>query len=176
MGARILKQVGILFYLSNSNLKTIHKKNFTITLTGGQIMRYQFENLKMWQNAMDLAEELYKITNSFPESERFGMVSQMQRAVVSMCANIAEGKSREQENVCIQFFYQSRGFVYELIILLKLSSRLYYIKKQTEQKLLEDCNSILSKINNIITGILRKDLYPIGRSKFKLKEELEDEV
>jgi four helix bundle protein len=51
----------------------------------------KFEDLQVWQKSHQLVLEIYKITKKFPDSERFGLVSQMRRAAVSIPANIAEG-------------------------------------------------------------------------------------
>lgn len=54
----------------------------------------KFENLTVWQKSHELALEVYKITKEFPSEERFGLISQMRRAAVSVAANIAEGFKR----------------------------------------------------------------------------------
>ena len=56
--------------------------------------RYSFEKLRVWQNARKFVLDVYKITNNFPAHEKFGLVDQIRRAVVSVPANIAEGSSR----------------------------------------------------------------------------------
>ena len=53
---------------------------------------HNYNNLQIWQQAMDLVEEIYKLTASFPIEEKFGLVSQMTRAAVSIPSNIAEGQ------------------------------------------------------------------------------------
>ena len=59
-----------------------------------QEYRYSFEKLRVWQNARKFVLDVYKITNNFPSHEKFGLVDQIRRAVVSVPANIAEGSSR----------------------------------------------------------------------------------
>lgn len=55
---------------------------------------YSFEKLQVWQHARGLAKNIYLITKQFPDDERFGLTSQLRRASVSVCSNLAEGSSR----------------------------------------------------------------------------------
>lgn len=55
---------------------------------------HNYKNLKIWHEAMDLATDIYSITSDFPEREKFGLISQLRRAAVSIPSNIAEGTSR----------------------------------------------------------------------------------
>ena len=58
---------------------------------------HNYNNLQIWQQAMDLVEDIYKLTASFPTEEKFGIVSQMTRAAVSIPSNIAEGAGRNSD-------------------------------------------------------------------------------
>ena len=62
-----------------------------------------YKNLIVWQKAMDLSVEIYKITAVLPEEEKFGLCSQMRRAVISIPSNIAEGHSRRAKKEFIHF-------------------------------------------------------------------------
>jgi four helix bundle protein len=73
-----------------------------------------FTELRTWQAARKLRQEIYRLTKSFPEEERFGLVAQMRRAAVSVTANLAEGYGRFSYQENMQFCRQSRGSVYEL--------------------------------------------------------------
>ncbi len=83
-----------------------------------------FEDLIAWQKAMRLAEEIYKLTRSLPEKERFGLCSQMRRAAVSVPSNIAEGHGRGSRQDYIRFLRTARGSINELRTQLMLASRL----------------------------------------------------
>ena len=83
-------------------------------------------DLLVWQKGMVLAKEIYRITRAFPSEERFGLVSQMRRAAVSIPSNIAEGQARRTTNEFIQFISQAEGSVAELDTQLTLSSDLGY--------------------------------------------------
>ncbi len=79
----------------------------TITIT-------TFFDLKAWQVAHALTLKIYEITKDFPQSERFGITSQLQRAASSITANIAEGFARYHYKDKARFYYQSRGSAAEV--------------------------------------------------------------
>ena len=68
-----------------------------------------FTDLEAWRKAHELALLIYKATEKFPKSEAFGLISQMQRAAVSITSNIAEGFGRQTLKEKIQFYYQAQG-------------------------------------------------------------------
>src|SRR2546427_2699537 len=74
--------------------------------------------------SMDLVEQVYQASRTFPRREDFGLTSQMRRAAVSVSANIAEGCGRYHTREFIQYLYTSRGSLFELMTLLDLSARL----------------------------------------------------
>jgi four helix bundle protein len=78
----------------------------------GKIRSYR--DLLMWQKGMALAKLIYKFTARFPDSERFGLVSQMRRAAVSVPSNIAEGQARQGKREFIQFLSHAEGSLAEL--------------------------------------------------------------
>ncbi|RZQ56314.1 four helix bundle protein [Pseudidiomarina tainanensis] len=87
-----------------------------------------FKDLKVYKSAMDLCVSVYKITDSFPGHELFGLVSQMRRAVVSVSSNIAEGAGRGSYREQIRFYYIARGSLAELETQLEISFRLGYVE------------------------------------------------
>jgi four helix bundle protein len=68
-----------------------------------------FKDLVVWQRAVQLTVAVYKLTSSFPESERFGLTNQMRRASVSVASNIAEGYGRSTKGEYLQFLGHARG-------------------------------------------------------------------
>jgi len=62
------------------------------------------KNLDVWKKAIDLSVEVYRLSNSFPNDERYGMTSQMRRAVVSIASNIAEGAARRTDKDFFTFY------------------------------------------------------------------------
>jgi four helix bundle protein len=86
-----------------------------------------FQDLKVWQKAHQLVLEVYKVTRSFPAEERFGLVSQMRRAAVSIPANIAEGFARRGIKDKLNFYNISNSSLEELKYYLILSEDLKYL-------------------------------------------------
>jgi len=73
-----------------------------------------YKDLLVWQKGITLVKKIYQLTQSFPDAERFGLVSQMRRAAVSIPSNIAEGQARHTRKEFIQFLSHSEGSVAEL--------------------------------------------------------------
>lgn len=84
-----------------------------------------YKDLVVWQKALDLVHEIYKITKQFPKSEIYALASQMQRAAVSIPSNIAEGQSRGHRPEFIQFLYIAYGSSSELETQILISKREY---------------------------------------------------
>jgi four helix bundle protein len=94
---------------------------------------YMHYDLRVWQLAMDLVVEVYAVTKQFPDSEKYGLGSQMQRAAVSVPSNIAEGAGRESNADFLRFLTISRGSLSELETQLLIAQRLNYVADVSEQ-------------------------------------------
>ncbi len=116
-------------------------------------MVFHFEKLTVWQEAMELVAMTYQTTKTFPQNERFGLTGQLQRAVVSIPANIAEGKGRYHPKEFIQFLYVARGSLYETITLIKTARNLEYLRLEEQEQLLTRCQSIASKLSGLINSL-----------------------
>ena len=114
------------------------------------VTEYDFEKLRVYQESLDLAEKIYEVTSTFPVSEQFGLTSQLRRAALSIPLNIAEGKGRYHTKVFVQFLYQARGSLYEVIALLKFGHRIKYLTKQAFEDLMHSVDQISSKLSNLI--------------------------
>ena len=88
------------------------------------------KNLKVWQKAMDLAEEIYGETKKFPPSETYGLSKQLRRSVVSIPANIAEGSGREHKREFLHFISIAKGLLRELETHLLIAGRLNYLPEE----------------------------------------------
>ncbi|MGP9632686.1 four helix bundle protein [Halomonas sp. AOP43-A1-21] len=86
------------------------------------------QELRVWQQAMDLVEQVYGITKLFPDDERYGLISQMRRCAVSVPSNIAEGAARGSTQEFIRFLYISQGSLSELETQLLIAQRLKYLE------------------------------------------------
>src|SRR6185503_9016715 len=87
-----------------------------------------YRDLRVWKTAISLALEVYRITESFPRSERFGLTSQLRRASVSVPSNIAEGHARSTRGEYKQFLSIARGSVAEVEVQLTLAEQLGYVE------------------------------------------------
>ena len=110
-----------------------------------------YENLKIWQEAMDLAEIVYGLIKQFPDYKKFDLASQIRRSVISIPSNIAEGKGRNSDKEFKQFLYIARGSLFELRTQLELARRLNYIKNTKEIK--EKIIALESMINTLINKL-----------------------
>ncbi|MBX9852584.1 MAG: four helix bundle protein [Cytophagaceae bacterium] len=113
---------------------------------------HHFKNLKVWQMSMDLAENVYKITETFPANEKFGLISQINRSAVSVCSNIAAGAGGGSDKEFSNFLSITLGSSFELETQLILAKRLNYID---EEKFLILSNS-LGEIQKMIIGLKNK--------------------
>ena len=104
-----------------------------------------FKDLNVWKLGMEIVEDVYNLSKRLPVEEKYGIVSQMKRAAVSIPSNIAEGHSRNYNKVFIQFLRTSLGSVSELNTLILLTVNLKMINK-TEIVLLEDKIDHISKM------------------------------
>lgn len=89
---------------------------------------HRYKDLKVWQKAIELSTEVYRITRKFPKDERFGLISQINRAVISIPSNIAEGAGRDTERDFNHFLGIALGSSFELETQLVISKELEYIE------------------------------------------------
>jgi len=109
-----------------------------------------FRNLALWKSSMNLTTEIYKLTKSFPDHERYGLASQMQRAAVSVPSNIAEGFGRESPRDLLRCLYTSRGSLMELSTQLEISVNLGYISSDNIKPIIEIANEVNKLLNGLI--------------------------
>lgn len=110
-----------------------------------------YRELRVWQTAMDLAEQCYLATRSFPREEQFGLTSQIRRAVVSIPANIAEGQGRKHTKEFLYHLSIARGSLMELETHLMLSQRVSFLDQQLMNQLL----AAADEIGRMLTGLSR---------------------
>ena len=105
------------------------------------------EKLDVWEKSMQLSVLVYDLTDSFPDSEKYGLVNQMRRCCVSIPSNIAEGAGRSHNKEFAQFLSISIGSAFELETQLSLSVRLKFIKEENVKYLLEELEAICKMLN-----------------------------
>ena len=110
-------------------------------------MRYR--DLIVWQKAMDLVVEIYRLSQTLPATEKFGLASQMQRAAVSIPSNIAEGHARKSSGAFINHLSIAAGSLAELETQIMLAERLNLCPKELSQSLL----ACADEIGRMLTGL-----------------------
>lgn len=116
-------------------------------------MKFNFENLIVWQTAIGLSKRIYEVTNTFPRNELYGLTNQARRASTSIALNIAEGKGRRGIKEFSHFLYIARGSLLELVTCIELSKVLGYIDDDTNQELRQSTYVLLKKLSGLIKTI-----------------------
>jgi len=96
-----------------------------------------FYELRVWQQAMSLALDIYRSTSHFPKHEAYGLTQQMRRAAVSIPSNIAEGKGYKSDRELSRFLCHARGSLQELHTQVILAKELQYLARTEAERLLE---------------------------------------
>lgn len=110
---------------------------------------YGFEKLDVWQKSRLLVRDIYLITKSFPDDERFGLTSQLRRAMISVSCNIAEGTSRWSNKEKIRFIEIAYGSLMEVVNCLMLAFDLEYISEQKILELRFNIDIVANKLNGL---------------------------
>ena len=109
------------------------------------------KDLDVWKASVALATQVYEVTREFPEAERFGLVSQMRRAAVSVASNIAEGAGRQSDKEFVRFLYLASGSASELDTQLEIS-RLANVGSVAR---LADLQTATARVSQLIYGLIR---------------------
>ncbi|QNF33312.1 four helix bundle protein [Adhaeribacter swui] len=117
---------------------------------------HNFKELKVWQEAMELAKEVYLTTATFPAGEKFGLVSQINRSVVSIPSNIAEGAGRSSNKELSQFLSISIGSAFELETQLLLARNLNFLPKEKSDYLIQKVSKIQRMLSVLKKRIIEK--------------------
>ncbi|MEY2495774.1 MAG: hypothetical protein QOJ45_2266 [Verrucomicrobiota bacterium] len=114
-----------------------------------------YKDLVVWQKGIELAKAIYRLTGKFPSEEKFGLVSQMRRATISIPSNIAEGQARHTTGEFIQFISHAEGSVAELETQLILSLELGFASAESAKTsfgLLDDIRRMLNGLRRKLSG------------------------
>ncbi len=109
--------------------------------------QYPFEKLRVWQAARVLAKQVYEVTATFPQSERYGLVSQCNRAAISVAANLAEGTSRQSRKDQAHFLEIAYGSLAELACLLILAKDIGILLEGSERDLRAGIEHVSVQLN-----------------------------
>lgn len=111
-----------------------------------------FTDLVVWQESHKLVVSLYKATETFPQTEIFGLTNQMRRCVISITSNIAEGFGRQSYKERVQFYSIAKGSNLELQNQLLAAGDIGFLNKERFQELAEQSVDV----GKLLTGLIRK--------------------
>lgn len=115
-------------------------------------MMTSYRQLIVWKKSIELVEKIYKLTSIFPNSELFGLTSQIRRAAVSIPSDIAEGYGRRSDKEYLQFFSIAYGSALELETQLFIAKRLGF----SENTLQSECESLLNEVIKMLYVMVYK--------------------
>ncbi len=123
-------------------------------------MAQPFQDLLVWQRAIEMNVAVYKLTATFPKQEIYGLTSQMQRAAVSVASNIAEGRGRLTPGEFKNFLGMAQGSNYELQTQMAIVRRL----EMGDASLLESANDLSVEVGRMLSSFISKMNTPKARS------------
>ena len=109
------------------------------------------KDLEVWRASIDLAREIYELTQAYPKEEQYGIVSQMRRAAVSVASNIAEGAARQGNKEFLQFLYIALGSASELDTQIEISRKIGF----SDGHRLDEVQKHLETISKMLQGLIR---------------------
>ena len=117
------------------------------------MLNLSHKNLEVYRLSLQLMEETYKITKSFPKDEQYILVSQLRRAAISVCSNIAEGASRISKREKKRFYEIARGSIVEIDTQLEISCILKYSEKEKQVLILSILASLFKMLSKMILNL-----------------------
>ena len=115
-----------------------------------------YEELEVWQQAMDLVTLVYRATQKFPKEEVYGLTSQLRRAAVSVPSNIAEGQGRRSTKEFLNHLSIARGSLMEVRTQSEISKRLNYSSPETHLEILQRSETVAKLLNGLIRALNAK--------------------
>lgn len=115
-----------------------------------------YKDLIVWQKSIALVTSIYELSKTFPSEEKFGVVSQLNRAAVSIPSNIAEGWGRESSKNYLQFLKIARGSVMETETLLVISKNLNFINDTQFSSITNEVEEVSKILQGLINSIQQK--------------------
>jgi len=112
-----------------------------------------FRELRIWQEAVELALAIYRATMAFPKHELYGLTSQMRRAAVSIPSNVAEGKGHSSNGDFGRFLFHARGSLLELQTQILVAQGLEYLTEEQAAKLTQTTDDLGRGLNGLIQSV-----------------------
>ncbi len=118
---------------------------------------FSFEKLEVWKNAIIFSKQIYEITLTFPDTEKFGLVSQIRRATISISSNIAEGSAKKSLKEQAKFTEIAFGSLLEVLNQIIIAKELKYINNETYILIRNDILQISRQLNALKNSQLRRN-------------------
>ena len=119
----------------------------------GGDMPASFKDLRVWQDAMKFAVDIYRATAQFPRHELYGLSQQLRRAAVSIPSNIAEGKGHRSDREFAHFLQHARGSLLEVQTQVKIAEELQYWTAKDAEHLIASSDAIGRSLNSLINSL-----------------------
>lgn len=126
---------------------------------------YAFEKLKIWDEIRKLIKSIYLITKSFPDDEKYSLVSQIRRAVISVSSNLVEGTGRTSSKDQAHFYQLSYSSLMEVLSQLIVSQELNYIKEENYREIRNQIENVSYMLNQLRKSTLSKLSQPTKPSQ-----------
>jgi four helix bundle protein len=109
-----------------------------------------YRDLKVWQTAMEMVQEVYRLTQAFPREETYGLTVQLRRAAVSIASNIAEGKGRSSDKELLHFLSNAKGSLFEVKTQIMIADGLGYLSRSQTDQLLSQSAEVGRRLNGLM--------------------------
>lgn len=113
--------------------------------------------MEIWKRSMEFIAQIYLVTEKFPQEEKFGLISQVRRASLSIALNIAEGSGAGSDKDFARYLTIAISSTYEVVCGLEISVRLKICKSSEAEKLISEADEICAMISGFISRLNRKD-------------------
>ncbi len=110
-----------------------------------------YRDLKAWQKAMGLVQDVYRLTREFPREETYGLTSQLRKAAVSIASNIAEGKGRSSDKELLHFLSNAKGSLFAVETQIMIADGLGYLTRTQ----CEDLLSQSAEVGRLLNGLMK---------------------
>jgi four helix bundle protein len=115
------------------------------------VLNKPHKKLDVWKKAINLVQQIYDLTKTFPKNEDYSLTSQMRRAAISVPSNIAEGAARQTKKEFMKFLHMSQGSLSELDTHLEIAVGLGYTKELSGEGLF----ALMNDIDKMLTGLIK---------------------
>jgi four helix bundle protein len=112
---------------------------------------HTYRDLRVWQESVEMAINVYGLTRAFPKEELYGLTSQIRRSAISVGSNIAEGQGRLSKKDFRHFLSQARGSLFEMETQLVIAARLGHVPEPSLQAMLKQSGAV----NAMLTGLMQ---------------------